>query len=93
MEGDHLIGSHILHPPIRITLGDPLSAGISKTTPAQVYLTDSNMSRFWNISQYIRSGVCPECRHPRILISDGSKQFIDVLMGHRVELPEQNFDS
>jgi hypothetical protein len=88
VEGDYLIGSHILHPPFKTTLADPRSAGITKTTPAQVYLANSNLSQFWNISKYIRSTVCPECRHPRILIADGGKQFIDVLMGHRVELAE-----
>jgi hypothetical protein len=88
VEGDHLIGSHILHPLFKTTLVDPRNAGIKKTTPVQVYLTNSNISQFWNISKYIRSTVCPECRHPRILIADGRKQFIDVLMGHRVELVE-----
>jgi hypothetical protein len=86
IEGDHLIGSHILHPPFKTSLEDLLDSGITQTTPAQVYLADSHLSRFWNVSSYIRSAVCPECRHARILIADGGRQFIDVLMGHRVQL-------
>jgi hypothetical protein len=87
-EGEHLVGCHVLHPPFKKTLSaDPRSLGISDT--GKVHLARSSMNQFWNISRYIRSALCPECQHQRILISDGRTQFIDVLMGHRVELGDE----
>jgi hypothetical protein len=85
VEGENLLGSHILHPPFRMeSTEDPRLLGIASKN--EVYLTDNRMRAFRRISPYIRSAICPECRHPRVLITDGGSQFIDVFMGHRVEL-------
>ena len=83
--GDNLVGSHILHPPFRLNFEhDPRSIGLISLN--DVFLTDNRMEEFKRISPFIRSAYCPECRHPRVLITDGGHQFIDVLMGHRVEV-------
>jgi hypothetical protein len=85
IEGECLSGSHVLHPRFRLEVKvDPRSIGL--TGENDVYLTDSAMGCFKRISPFIRSAVCPECRHPRILVTDGGDQFIDVFMGHRVKL-------
>lgn len=85
VDGDNLVGSHILHPAFRLEVkDDPRSVGL--TSLNDVFLTDNRMKQFRPMFPFIRSAVCPECRHPRVLITDGGRQFIDVFMGHRVEL-------
>jgi hypothetical protein len=85
VNGDHLTGSHLLHPLFSCRLeSDPVSCGIAGLD--EVYVTDAQMREFKLISPHIRAAVCPECRHPRILITDGGRQYIDVFVGHRVEL-------
>jgi hypothetical protein len=85
VDGNNLVGSHILHPPFRLKIAhDPPSIGL--TDLDDVFLTDNRMKKFKRISPFIRSANCPECRHPRVLITDGGRQYIDVFMGHRVEL-------
>ncbi len=85
VEGDHLMGSNILHPPFKLQLdSDPRSVGLVQEN--QVYLTDSNMKRFHKIAPYIQYVLCPTCNHPRVLITNGGSQFIDVFMGHLVQL-------
>jgi hypothetical protein len=85
VEGDNLLGSHILHPPFRLEVAHNLGS-VGLTDLHEVFLTDNRMQRFRRISPFIQSATCPECRHPRVLITDGGRQFIDVLVGHRVEL-------
>ncbi len=85
IEGEHLGGSHVLHPTFKSKLdSDPRSVGLTQEN--QVYLTDAKMEQFQMISPYIRYEHCPTCEHPRVLITDGGSQFIDVFMGHRVRL-------
>ncbi len=85
MEGDNLIGSHLLHPPFRIEAqSDPRSIGITKMN--EIYLTDRKMESFQKISPFLSSNICPECQHQRILLTDGGQQYIDVFMGHRVKM-------
>jgi hypothetical protein len=85
VEGDSLVGSHILHPALRLEVNeDPRSLGLTNLN--DVYLADNRMTQFRRISPFIQSAVCPECRHPRVLVTDGGRQFIDVFIGHRVEL-------
>jgi hypothetical protein len=85
VDGENLLGSHVLHPPFRLEFQqDPRSLGL--TSQNEVFLTDNRMQTFRRISPFIRSAICPECRHPRVLITDGSSQFIDVFMGHLVKL-------
>lgn len=85
VEGDHLVGSHVLHPTFKVNLdSDPRLVGLVQEN--QVYLTDAKMEQFKMMSPYIRYEHCPTCKHPRVLITDGGSQFIDVFMGHRVQL-------
>jgi len=85
LEGEHLIGSNCFHPSLSIKLhAEPRSIGI--TSESDVFLTDPMMTTFWKMSPYIVTAVCPTCRHPRILVTDGGRQFIDVFVGHRVEV-------
>ena len=85
VSGDHLAGSHLLHPLFSRRLqSDPVACGIAGQD--EVYVTDGQMREFKLMSPHIRAAVCPECRHPRILITDGGRQYIDVFVGHRVEL-------
>lgn len=84
-KGDSLTGSHVLHPPLEVTLrSDPLSVGLRRMN--EVFVTDAAHERFHLASPFIRSAICPTCHHPRILITDGGDCFIDVFMGHRVHL-------
>lgn len=83
--GENLSGSHLLHPPFRIKVtADPRSVGLRKLS--EVFVTDARMEHFHRMSPYIRSAVCPTCHHARVLITDGGTRYIDVFMGHRVEL-------
>ena len=85
-EGEELKGSHLLHPAFKASLpSDPLSAGL--TSLNEVFVSDSKLQRFHRLSPYIRSTVCPTCHHPRILVTDGGSRYIDVFMGHRVDIP------
>ena len=85
VEGDALTGSHVLHPNFSVTLADdPRTLGLNEQN--KVYLTDARMERFHLMSPYISHVFCPECKHPRVLITDGGDQFIDVFMGHRVNI-------
>src|ERR1019366_2897581 len=85
VEGENLIGSHVLHPHFHVDLQrDPRSVGI--TSENEVYLADNRFGTIKCMSPFIRSATCPVCRHPRVLIVDGTTQYIDVYMGHRVQL-------
>lgn len=84
-EADILTGSNILHPREIIHFqGNPRDSGIR--SPNLVYLADREMRHFKPISPFIMSTFCPACAHPRILVSDGGESYIDVFMGHRVEI-------
>lgn len=85
IEGEQLTGSHILHPRFsHKSATEPRALGISEGN--LVYLTDSNMTNFRPISPYIRYQLCPTCSHQRLLVTDGGRQYIDVFIGHRVNL-------
>jgi hypothetical protein len=85
--GDNLIGSHILHPHFQVDLiRDPRSAGI--INEQEVHLSDSRFESFKRMSPFIRSATCPECRHERLLITEGAQRYIDVFVGHRVQLSQ-----
>lgn len=85
ISGDILAGSHSLHPPFQITIPDnPRDRGLSDQH--RVYLTDREYERFHSMYPYIRHETCPECKHPRLLITDGGTQYIDAFMGHRVNI-------
>jgi hypothetical protein len=85
IEGEELKGSHLLHPPFQAELrSDPLSAGL--TSLNEVFLSDPSLQRFYRISPYIRSAVCPTCQQSRILMTDGGSKYIDIFMGHRVKI-------
>ena len=88
VRGDSLTGSHLLHPPFEIELvADPRSVGLKRLN--EIFVTDARMEKFHSISPHLRSAVCPTCHHPRVLITDGGHRYIDVFMGHRVELEPQ----
>jgi hypothetical protein len=84
--GDELTGSHLLHPPFKVKLAaDPLSVGLRHMN--DVFVADPRLKKFHRMSPFIQSAICPTCLHSRILITDGGSRYIDVFMGHRVELP------
>ncbi len=88
VSGENLTGSHLLHPPFEIKFAaDPRSVGLKRLN--EVFVSDARMEVFHPISPHIRSAVCPTCHHPRVLITDGGHRYIDVFMGHRVELESQ----
>jgi hypothetical protein len=73
VEGENLIGSHLLHPHFQVNLQlDPRGVGI--TSEHEVYLADNPFSTFKSMAPFICSAMCPECCHPRVLIVDGTKQ-------------------
>jgi hypothetical protein len=85
LEGRKLIGSHLLHPHFSKQVAtSPDRLGITENTT--VYLCDAAMRSFSPVSPYIRLDVCPECRHQRVLMNDGGRMYIDVFVGHRIEL-------
>lgn len=84
VEGEELRGSHLLHPSFRTSLVNPIDAGLGALN--EVFVSDPAMQRFHNLSPFIVSEVCPTCHHPRILVTDGGDQYIDVFMGHRVRI-------
>jgi hypothetical protein len=85
VEGDALIGSHVIHPSFKLSMmEEPREIGI--TTLNQVFITDSTMRKFISMDPYVKQINCPECRYPRVLVTDGGDQFIDVFVGHRVRI-------
>ena len=58
IEGEHLVGSHILHPTFKLTLdSDPRLVGLQQEN--QVYITDAKMEQFKMISPFIRHEISP----------------------------------
>jgi hypothetical protein len=85
LEGRQLIGSHLLHPHFKKVLSDsPDRLGIREIT--NVYLCNTSMTSFKSLLPYIRFDTCTECRHQRVLLSDGGQTYIDVFGGHRIQL-------
>ena len=84
LRGSLLTGSNILTPTFETTLADPIAAGIDNER--DVYLTDAKMCSFKSMTPSIVFTQCPECRHERLLLTDGGHRYIDVLVGHRVVL-------
>ena len=81
------MGSHVLPPSFEInTERDPREIGFNNQ--GDVYLADNRMTRFRNFHPYIISDICPACDHRRILITDGTRKYIDSLEGHRVRVGE-----
>jgi len=85
LRGSQLTGSNILTPSFETRLADPVAAGIRNER--DVYLSDATMSSFKSMAPWIVFALCPECRHERLLLTDGGHRYIDVLVGHRVLLP------
>lgn len=85
ISGDLLAGSHSLHPPFQITIPDnPRDRGL--VDQHRVYLTDREFTKFHPMYPFLCHETCPECKHPRLLITDGGDQYIDAFMGHRVNI-------
>ena len=83
--GEQLSGSHILHPTFTHDMTeDPRLRGLRVSN--SVHLATHDLSRFWDCRPYLLSNVCPECRHTRLLITDGGRCYIDTFMGHRVDI-------
>jgi hypothetical protein len=88
LEGRQLIGSHLLHPQFKKALSDsPDRLGILENK--DVYLCNASMTSFKSLSPYIKFDTCPECRHQRVLLSDGGRLYIDVFGGHRIEMTKE----
>lgn len=49
------------------------------------YLVTPDKKKWTCLDPYLKFGICPECRHQRVLIYDG-EVFLDPFVGHRVEL-------
>lgn len=49
----------------------------------KIYITSPDNSQWICLEPYWKFIFCPECKHPRLLISDGV-QYLDPLVGHRV---------
>jgi hypothetical protein len=84
LQGSLLTGSNILTPRFETSMADPVAAGINNERA--VYLTDAELSSFKSMTPWIVFTFCPECRHERLLLTDGGHRYIDVLVGHRVVL-------
>lgn len=84
IEGDDLTGSNVLYPQFHIkAVINPVQIGL--VSQDEVFVTDSRMTWFRQMTPFILSRICPMCRHERILIIDG-KNYIDVFVGHRVAI-------
>jgi hypothetical protein len=83
----HLLGSHNIHPLLDVQLDiSPNEAGIKDVD--QVYVQHvGEPNRMWSLHPHLQERECPECKHERMLITDGNGVYIDVYMGHRIELP------
>lgn len=84
VRGSVFTGSNVLAPAFESKMPDPVSRGI--TDSRVVYLTDARMTVFTSMAPWIVFTQCPECRHDRLLLTDGGRRYIDVLIGHRVML-------
>jgi hypothetical protein len=85
VEGTELVGSHPLSPRFKTIIAEnPRRLGLEDS--GSVHLLETSAPRFHRISPWLMLGVCPECRLERVLITDGGRQYIDVFIGHRVEI-------
>jgi hypothetical protein len=85
ISGELLAGSHSIHPPFELKISDnPRDRGLADQH--HVYLTDRDFTRFHAMQPFLLHQNCPECKHPRLLITDGGNQYIDAFMGHRVNI-------
>lgn len=50
-----------------------------------IYLVNSDLSTWSQLSPYLVLDNCPECQHERLMIKDGD-MYIDIREGHRVSL-------
>jgi hypothetical protein len=84
--GDRLVGSNSLFASFDLQLPQgvaPTSVGLESV--GHVVLWNEAKTRFITLDPYVRETICPDCRHPRVLLADGDV-YIDVLLGHRVKL-------
>ena len=85
LSGDLLTGSHVLHPPFQKEIPiDPRQLGL--TNEGDVYIELPRNAGYRRISPFLRAAVCPECHMQRVLLADGGRRYIDVFIGHRVNL-------
>ena len=83
--GHDLSGSHLIHPQFEAKCTtNPITLGLESM--GEIFLSDSNWQKFHCISPYIKREICPECEHQRVLITDGGNSYLDVFMGHQVDL-------
>lgn len=88
-EGEYSI-SHILlsgSNPAFLETESSVSFELAREVPRanNCYLVTPDKKRWTCLDPYLKFGVCPECKHPRVLIYDGSV-FLDPFVGHRVEI-------
>ncbi|MAC25320.1 MAG: hypothetical protein CMN31_23185 [Sandaracinus sp.] len=88
VRGLRLTGSNLIHAPFERALpGPPTEHGFSTTGEIGLLLDgDDGSLTFESLHPWLRRTRCPECHHDRILVADGGDRYIDVFMGHRVEL-------
>ena len=49
------------------------------------YLVTPDKKQWTCLDPYLKFGICPECKHPRVLVYDGDV-YLDPFVGHRVEI-------
>jgi len=85
VEGENLVGSHILHPPFSHRFKkEPKMHGMENTE--HIHLVDISRESWHDMHPHLISANCPKCNHQRILITDGSNRYIDIQVGHRVTI-------
>jgi hypothetical protein len=84
IRGDRLTGSQTIHPTFETQFAS--NGGRLPRNENEVNLWDRAENHFIRLHPSIRELRCPECRFNRILITDGENTYIDVEIGHRVQI-------
>jgi len=89
-EGEYLI-NHVLlsgdNPAFEET-NSSVVFNLAKDVPKvdKCYMVSPDKQQWTCLDPFFKFGICPECKHPRVLVYDG-EVFLDPFVGHRVELP------
>lgn len=50
-----------------------------------IYLVNKDFTSWYNVSPFLILDRCPACHHKRLMVKDGEK-YIDIYIGHRVQI-------
>lgn len=87
-KGMRLSGSNLIHPRFEEPMSNARGGHGLRNTRQVGLMHRGDGFRFESLHPWLRRTTCPACAHSRVLVFDGGRQYIDVFMGHRVQLTD-----